>query len=109
MQHSRFRPYLVSKEDVTLAWERLYDWQRLGESVIVPLLVCPDDLDFYCTVLVAEQVSSQLAITWNRFGFAKDTELSHDVDWISNVPAAVFDSQTFRRELSTLWAAHEFE
>lgn len=101
--------HLTSRADIDLAWERLYSWERLGESVIVPLLVCPDDMDFHCTVLVAEQISTQSEIKWARFGFTKDTELSHDVDWIPNVPVTSFCPSAFREAVSKLWVALNYE
>ncbi len=57
------------------AAERALSWQRLsrltpGASAIVPLLVCPDDLDLVCTVIVAEQQLEQNLVHWRRFGMA---------------------------------------
>lgn len=55
--------------------ERELSWRRLSEllpgiPVVVPLLICPDDLDLSCTVIVAEQQLEQNRVVWRRFGIA---------------------------------------
>lgn len=42
-------------------------------STIAPLLVCADNLDFSCTVAVAEQVVCGDTVIWERFGRAVTT------------------------------------
>lgn len=39
-------------------------------STVVPLLVCPDDLDLGCSVIMVEQVVTQTEVKWIRFGLA---------------------------------------
>lgn len=39
-------------------------------STVVPLLVCPDDLDLICSVVVVEQVVTATEVKWVRFGQA---------------------------------------
>ena len=39
-------------------------------STVVPLLVCPDDLDLSCSVIMVEQVVTKTEVQWLRFGLA---------------------------------------
>lgn len=51
----------------------LVPWQRVlpavGCSGYAPLLICPDDLDFSCSVVMAEVVGEAEVIRWDRLGF----------------------------------------
>lgn len=38
------------------------------EHANVPILMCPDDMDFSCTVIVAEVIKTEKTVTWNRIG-----------------------------------------
>lgn len=67
---------------------------RSGETQRVPLLVCPDDLDFSCTVVIAEVTATEDEVIWERLGL--DTSRSEDpsevgsqVDWFA-IPAIRF-------------------
>jgi hypothetical protein len=74
-------------------------------SVIVPLLVCPDDVDFGCTVVVAEQETKNSITTWRRFGFAQQLNLDKDnvlVDWFAKPTAVEFATTEFKAALREL-------
>ena len=36
--------------------------------VILPILLCPDDFDFSCTVVVVEVICKDNTVIWKRFG-----------------------------------------
>jgi hypothetical protein len=48
-------------------------WQRIlpdvGCTGYAPLLICPDDLDFICTTVMAEVIAEPDVIRWNRLGY----------------------------------------
>jgi hypothetical protein len=45
------------------------DRSALGsERQVAPILLCPDDFDFSCTVVVVDVSASQETVTWHRFG-----------------------------------------
>src|SRR5262249_53769428 len=52
--------------------ERELVWQRIlppiGQPAIAPVLMCPDDLDLWCTVVVAEVVAEESVVLWRRIG-----------------------------------------
>ncbi|MFC3902792.1 hypothetical protein SAMN05421749_11068 [Acinetobacter marinus] len=39
-------------------------------STVIPILICPDDLDLVCSVIMVEQISTQSEVKWIRFGQA---------------------------------------
>jgi hypothetical protein len=56
--------WMSDKDDLALAWRRIRD-----EGLVnVPLLICPDDLDFVCSVVLVEQETTAAHVIWRRFG-----------------------------------------
>lgn len=47
-------PELYDEKETQLVWDRIYSTAP-GWRTLVPLLVCPDDMDLTCTVIVVEQ------------------------------------------------------
>ena len=39
-------------------------------TAIAPVLMCPDDLDFWCTLVVAEITRTPARACWTRLGFS---------------------------------------
>ena len=54
--------------------ERSLTWQQIDpparSAAVAPLLMCPDDLDLWCTVVVVEVEATEDRIYWHRFGYA---------------------------------------
>jgi hypothetical protein len=63
--------WLIDDDEMQTAWRRIKPGD-VGLTTIVPLLICPDDVDFSCSIIVAEQSVMDDSIKWNRFGFAMD-------------------------------------
>jgi len=55
--------WLINDDEDALAKRRFTPGED-GSSTVVPLLVCSDDMDFDCTVLVAEHVVSGGSLAW---------------------------------------------
>ena len=60
-------------EDLYDARERSVVWSRIQPEtpsrVILPVLMCSDDLDFSCTVVVADMTYDKETVTWHGLGF----------------------------------------
>lgn len=54
------------EEDRPVPWQRILP--EVGCTGYAPLLICPDDLDFTCSVVMAEVVAEPDAIRWDRLG-----------------------------------------
>lgn len=52
------------KGDIRFVWELIH-----RESTILPVLLCSDDLDFSCIVIVVEVEKTKDFVYWNRIGY----------------------------------------
>lgn len=61
------------------AWQLLKPevYESEAVSTVVPILICSDDLDLVCSVIMVEQVTTADEVVWARFGRA--VEHIHDV------------------------------
>ncbi|WP_237142948.1 MULTISPECIES: hypothetical protein [Pseudomonas] len=91
---------LYSDEDTWLIWDRIYSTAP-GWKTLVPLLVCSDDLDLTCTVIVAEQCADEHQLQWSRFGLLKDliTLELPSVDWYDAIPYLTFERSHYQSVL----------
>ncbi|MDR0225079.1 MAG: hypothetical protein LBI66_01545 [Burkholderiaceae bacterium] len=89
--------WLWDKEELALAWDRLLAC-HVGQVSHVPLLICPDDMDLHCTVLVAEQSCLDSEFVWSRFGFAMDWAMTH-IEWLPAIAPLSFRRADFVDEV----------
>ncbi|MEZ4293366.1 MAG: hypothetical protein R3B70_00195 [Polyangiaceae bacterium] len=77
----------------------------VGNSAIAPLLVCPDDLDLSCTVIVAEVVREVSVVSWRRIGLdATEANFGNmlpaiggTVHWIDRIGPFSFEIAEYER------------
>lgn len=87
--------WLYNDDESKIAWELLeptYDG-----STVVPLLVCPDDMDLSCTVVVVEQIVDKQTVEWRRFGLSVNhiNAVVTSVCWSESDQHAIFDRTQF--------------
>lgn len=102
----------------TLNWLESTDeqdevWRRFGKrqagNVLVPILCCPDDLDFTCTLVVVDAKFDNDTVHWLQFGFDETSfdrlpvDVGSSVDWFDGVGPYVFE----RHQYETM--ARQFE
>lgn len=92
--------WLIHVEEEALAKRRFAPGED-GTSTLVPLLVCSDDMDFDCTVLMVEQVVADGVITWERFGLSVSGGLEVGVRtrWMADCQPVSFAATDFQRAL----------
>jgi hypothetical protein len=56
----------VEDADSAVPWERILP--DVGCTGYAPVLICPDDLDLGCSVVMAEVVAEPTVIRWDRLG-----------------------------------------
>lgn len=83
------------------------EWNDAGTKIIVPILVCSDDCDFSCTVIVVEQQYEADEIRWNQLGNAFNSRSGLVklplVKWIkSSEPIATFNRNEFETSILRL-------
>lgn len=74
--------------------EKAVVWKRIlpgeNQTTICPILMCPDDNDFSCTLIVAEIKNCGNVIKWKRLGIDQTKEWEADkvgtsVEWFSKL------------------------
>jgi hypothetical protein len=93
------------------AWQRIKP-SDVGLTTIVPLLMCPDDVDFSCSVIVVEQSVTAELIAWERFGFAMDQphdQVGATVKWFQASCKAEFSKLEFVSALASFQKLYDEE
>lgn len=87
--------WLYDEDESRIAWQ-LLDPTHEG-STVVPLLVCPDDMDLSCTVVVVEQIVDKQNVEWRRFGLLINhiNGVVTSVRWSESAQRAIFDRTQF--------------
>jgi hypothetical protein len=57
---------MVHEVEREIVWDRILP--RENETIICPILMCPDDCDFSCTLIVAEIQNHRHFVQWKRMG-----------------------------------------
>lgn len=93
----------ISSMDERRLVEQAYDMN--DEVKIMPVLMCPDDCDLSCTVVVAEVETSNKFVKWNRLGIDKNNPkelieknmfLETGVEWLDKVPKLILSKESYR-------------
>ncbi|WFD11931.1 hypothetical protein [Tepidibacter hydrothermalis] len=82
--------------------EQEYVWRKTSlcecETTILPILVCPDDLDFSCIVVVCEVEYINTLVQWKRIGIDRTvfpTYIGKDIEWFENIPLLEFSRNQY--------------
>lgn len=96
--------YWMERED-----EKKIVWKRIlpneNETTICPILMCPDDNDFSCTLIVAEIKNCGNLIQWKRIGIDKTNEWEAEkvgsiVDWFDKITLLEFTKDDYIKMLN---------
>jgi hypothetical protein len=95
--------WLIHEDELRSAWKLLLP-QEEDSSTFVPILICPDDVDLACTVVVVEQVVNGEKIIWGRFGRAVNVinGIVTSVRWSKLEQSAEFSKEEFEHACSEL-------
>lgn len=83
---------METDEEEKIVWERFLPKEKT--TIVSPILMCPDDCDFSCTLVVAEIEATEDVVTWKRIGmdnsstFNNKSNVGTDVIWFE--PSAPF-------------------
>lgn len=97
--------YWMERED-----EKAVVWKRIlpdeNETTICPILMCPDDNDFSCTLIVVEIINYGDSIQWKKMGINNSKEweaekVGSEVEWFDKIPALNFLKQEYLAMLET--------
>ncbi|WP_420571991.1 hypothetical protein [Kordia sp.] len=76
---STFLNWLDDPQEQKIVWERALPEPYTKTNL--PILMCGDDLDLWCTVIIAEVETDDDYVYWNKIG--------HDVGDDKNMPASI--------------------
>lgn len=84
-------------------------YQSAKPVEILPIMICPDDCDLSCTVIVAKVVQAGEHVIWEQVGI-DHSDISGDyqwvgsqVEWLTKVPPLVFDKAGYYAELNKIY------
>jgi hypothetical protein len=87
------------QEDNALPWERILP--NVGCTGYAPILICPDDLDYNCTVVMVEVVAEPEVVRWDRIGYASGPgTVGSCIRWLPGVGPYRFSRTDYVRCLS---------
>ncbi len=78
----------------------------------MPVLMCPDDCDLWCTVIVANVVIADGYLIWKQIGIDKSTRddllLGYDrigskVEWLDKIPSMTFNKEDYLSQLRKIY------
>jgi hypothetical protein len=81
------------------------------QIVMLPILMCPDDCDLWCTLVVVEVVKESSLIKWNRIGLDRSIGeeliigyecIGTRVDWLANFPSMTFKQEEYYAQINKL-------
>ncbi|WP_438449223.1 hypothetical protein [Gorillibacterium sp. sgz5001074] len=96
------------KEEAELVLSRFYSEEKI---VILPLLMCPDDCDLTCTLVVAEVFITDNQVIWRRVGVDSSNLgipynyelIGNEVTWLNLVPVMKFSKDNYLENLKTIY------
>ncbi|MBP7687769.1 MAG: hypothetical protein KA765_07670 [Thermoflexales bacterium] len=100
--------WLMDREDETPVWARILPDER--QTTLCPILICPDDQDYFCTTVLVEIERTGEEVRWNRFGLNREFEfrkyelLGKSVDWFANSPSCVFAQVEYQNVIELMRA-----
>lgn len=86
------------QDEQAVVWKRILPAEN--ETAICPILMCPDDNDFSCTLIVAEITNCGDRVQWKRLGLDKTEEWDPEkvgsmVDWFDKPTELNFSKKDY--------------
>lgn len=84
-----YLPAFDNEDEYDLVMERAVP--KEGKTTLLPILMCPEDLDLVCTVIVAQAKTQGDYIIWERLGVDKSEPDNHPqsvgtkVQWLTHI------------------------
>ena len=97
--------FLYDSEERRIARDLACDFSNGSRRV--PLLICPDDLDFSCTTIIVDACFSNSRVEWKRIGVSIAEPLGpesvyEEVSWYQNIPMFAFSREAYENAFGEL-------
>jgi len=95
--------WMEIEKEREIVWDRILPNER--QKTICPILMCPDDADFSCTLIDAEIENTGTAIKWNKIGIDQTKEFEPEkigstVEWFDKVEPLEFKISEYKNMLN---------
>ncbi|MDF9840243.1 MULTISPECIES: hypothetical protein [unclassified Paenibacillus] len=83
-----------------------------SKDFVMPILMCPDDCDLSCTVVVAHVVRTGSRVVWKKLGIdmssredmlTGDDPIGTTVDWLDEIPELTFRESDYTSQFSKIY------
>jgi hypothetical protein len=104
---------MESEIEEQIVWNRFLPVNN--ETQITPILMCPDDCDFECLIIVAEIEKKGNKIIWNRIGVDKSKtyqnkqNVGSKVKWLKPTKKFEFELSDYEKVVSDFKIQYEIE
>ncbi|MBP0725984.1 hypothetical protein J5Y03_12455 [Bacillus sp. RG28] len=88
-------------------------FSSLKDEEVLPILICPDDCDLWCTVIVAKVLQKNEFIIWDKIGIDKSSRekllngydcIGSKVKWLDKAHSLTFNIDEYNTELNKIYA-----
>lgn len=95
--------WLNFQNEKEVVWKRILP--KTNVTSVCPILMCPDDCDFSCTIIVAEITNFGRFIKWNRLGVDITKEfvaekVGSEVEWFDKIKEMNFELSDYIKMLN---------
>lgn len=85
--------WLENEEERKEVWERTLPVE--GTKADFPILMCSEDIDLWCTLIMVEVTTDEKYVYWNKFGLENSDaqtpkEIGKNIEWFPNIPKMIF-------------------
>ena len=90
---------MENEQEKVVVWNRILP--KKGSQESCPILMCPDDCDFSCTLIVAEIKVENQSVKWERIGIDRTLEfdaekVGSNVEWFDKIRPLQFDKTEYQ-------------
>ena len=95
--------WLDNPDEQKVVWSRALP--TANQKANLPILMCSEDIDLWCTLIMVEVEVDKNHIYWNKFGLEnsdaqRPEEIGKSIDWFSNSPRFIFDKSDYEEFLN---------
>lgn len=90
--------WLHDESERKVVWNRVLP--KMGETTYLPILMCSEDVDLWCDLIMVEVQADERFVYWNRLGLDdtnadKPEEIGDNILWFDNSPSFRFDKTQY--------------
>lgn len=96
---STFLNWLSNPSERETVWKRTLP--EINQTTFLPILMCGEDLDLFCDVIIAETFADNYNVYWKRFGLDigngenMPESIGQNVLWFENSCQLIFDKNQY--------------